>query len=149
MLEAEKNIITSSYFDLIESDEISLFIIVTTEEEEEASDTITEYVCFKCFNVHKGKSSPVCHPSLAKKKQSKKQPMKTYELVLANRDEYGDCDEIYHFNLDDIQEAKKFWIDCECNTIDVNEYNQYELVDQYDWTKAPKYIQKIAKKIMS
>ena len=35
LLEAEKNIITSSYFDLLESDEISLFIVVTTEEEEE------------------------------------------------------------------------------------------------------------------
>jgi hypothetical protein len=35
LLEAEKNIITSSHFDFLESDAISLFITVTTEEEEE------------------------------------------------------------------------------------------------------------------
>jgi hypothetical protein len=109
-----------------------------------------EYVCFRCFNVHKGQICPKCNVA-PKKKQPKKQPKKTksYELVLSNRDEYGDADDIYHFNLDDIQAAKEIWIDCECNTIDVNEFDQYGLVDQYDWTKAPKYIQKIAQKIMS
>lgn len=117
-----------------------------------------EYVCFKCFNVHKGKICPKCHPSQPKKKQSKKQskkqPKKTYELVLSNRDEYGDADDLYHFRingkaLEDIKYAKDIWVDCECNSIDVNVYNEYELVDQYDLTKAPKYIQKIAQKIMS
>lgn len=113
-----------------------------------------EYVCFKCFNVHKGKICPQCHPSQPKKKQSKKQPKKSYELVLSNRDHHGDADDLYHFTiidgqLEDIKYAKEIWIDCECNTIDVNEFDQYGLVDQYDLTKAPKYIQKIAKKIMS
>lgn len=139
------------YIDLViaEKEEIA-----KREKEEEESDTITEYVCFKCFNVHKGQICPICHPSQPKKKQSKKQPKKTYELVLANRDEYGDADEIYHFaiidrQVEDIKYAKEIWIDCECNTIDVNEFDQYGLVDQYDLTKAPKYIQKIAQKIMS
>lgn len=111
-----------------------------------------EYICFKCFTVHLGKICPKCNPPQPKKTQPKK--TKSYELVLSCRDEHGEADDLYHFRingkaLEDIKYAKEIWVDCECNSIDVNEFNAWELVDQYDWKEAPKYIQKIAKKIMS
>lgn len=42
LLESQKNIIISSYFDLLESDEISLFIIVTTEKEKASTKSKIE-----------------------------------------------------------------------------------------------------------
>tara|TARA_B100000282_G_C31293876_1_gene292332 strand:- start:119 stop:469 length:351 start_codon:yes stop_codon:yes gene_type:complete len=111
-----------------------------------------EYICFKCFNVHLGKICPKCNPPQPKKK---KQPKKNkyYEIVLSNRDEHGEAEDLYHFEVINgkvnIKEAQEIWVRCECNCIEVNQWNEWSLVDQFDWSRAPKYIQKIAKKIMS
>ena len=109
-----------------------------------------EYMCFKCFTVHKGQICPKCNATQTKtrsKKQRRKQPKKTYEFVLANRDEYGDADEIFIFKLDELQEAQKCWVQDECNSIEINVWFDCD-VDRIDLNESPKYIQKIAKQIM-
>jgi len=102
-----------------------------------------EYICFNCFHPHVGQRCPKCFKGVKSSPKLKK----VYEIEISKRDEHGDSDQLYHFKIDEIDQARKCYINEECNDITINVFRGYEKIDYLEVEQSPKYIQALCRRI--